>query len=191
MIIDASWRLSWLRDYLFSEKIIFGNFKDVPPKHITNIVASTICPSTTWKDLDWLRKEWDRPLIIKGILSKEDARIAVDHGVDGIIVSNHAGRQLESAPGTLEVLPEIVDVVEDSVEVYFDGGIRRGGDVLKAIALGARACLIGRAYMWGLTIGGEEGVVRVLEILRDEIDRTMALIGRSNLSEVDRSAVRM
>lgn len=188
--LNAIRKVSWLRDYLFGEKELFGNFKKVAKEDIGKIIYSTINPLTTWEDLDWLRKEWDRPLLVKGILSKEDAHLAVDHGVDGIVVSNHGGRQLDSAPSTIEVLPEIVDAIGNKLEIFFDGGIRRGGDVLKAIAIGARACLIGRPYMWGLAIGGEVGVARVLEILREEIDRTMALIGRTRLNEMDRTAIR-
>jgi L-lactate dehydrogenase (cytochrome) len=195
-ILDASWRFAWLRDFLLGEKALFRNLTGLVEAKSTAELGSFVKekmlnPAVSWNDLAWLRKEWDRPLVVKGILSAEDALRALDHGVDGILVSNHGGRQLESAPSTLEVLPEIVEAVDGRAEVFLDGGVRRGRDVVKAKALGARACLIGRPFLWGLALGGEEGVARVLEVYRDEIDRTLAMIGRSKFSEVDSSAVRV
>jgi isopentenyl diphosphate isomerase/L-lactate dehydrogenase-like FMN-dependent dehydrogenase len=122
-------------------------------------------------------------------MTMEDATIAVEHGVEGIVVSNHGGRQLDSTPATLDVLPEIVDAVRGRAEVFMDGGIRRGTDVLKAIALGARAVLVGRSPLWGLALGGAEGVQAVLEHLRKEFELAMALSGRSSLGQIDRSLV--
>ena len=144
----------------------------------------------TWKDVEWLRSLTNLPLLIKGILTAEDARLAIDHGVAGIVVSNHGGRQLDSAPATIEVLPEIVEVAHGRAEVYVDGGIRRGSDVLKALALGARAVLIGRPYIWGLAVGGEGGVARVLEMLKTELELAMALCGCTSIAAIDRSLVR-
>jgi isopentenyl diphosphate isomerase/L-lactate dehydrogenase-like FMN-dependent dehydrogenase len=130
------------------------------------------------------------PLLIKGILTAEDARLAVEHGVDGIVVSNHGGRQLDGSPPTLEALVEVIEEVDGRPEVLIDGGVRRGTDVLKALALGARAVMVGRPIVWGLAAAGEEGVARVLKILRDEFDLAMALSGCRSVSEILPSLVR-
>jgi 4-hydroxymandelate oxidase len=146
-------------------------------------------PGLTWDDVAWLRSLSPLPVLLKGIVTAEDAALAVDAGVDGIVVSNHGGRQLDWAPATLDALPEVVEASEGRVEVFMDGGIRRGSDVLKALALGARAVLVGRPYLWGLAAGGEPGVRRVLEILRDEMALAMALAGRRSVADIDRSLV--
>jgi isopentenyl diphosphate isomerase/L-lactate dehydrogenase-like FMN-dependent dehydrogenase len=146
-------------------------------------------PGATWDDLDWLRNRWSGPLVIKGILTAEDAERAVQAGVDGIVVSNHGGRQLDGTAATLDALEEVVDTVGDRAEVLLDGGVRRGTDVVKALALGARACLIGRPWLFGLAADGEQGVFTVLDILRTELDRTLALLGRPSIAELDASAV--
>src|SRR5262249_6639017 len=145
----------------------------------------------TWEALDWLRSVTTLPILVKGILTAEDARLAVQHGAASIIVSNHGGRQLDGVAPTIEVLPEIVAAVEGRCEVYLDGGIRRGTDVLKALALGARAVLVGRPVLWGLAANGEDGVVHVLDLLRTELELTMALAGRPTLASIDRSLVRL
>jgi len=145
----------------------------------------------TWESLSWLRSITSLPILLKGILTAEDALLAIEHGMDGIIVSNHGGRQLDSALATIEALPEIVDVVAGRCEVYFDGGIRRGTDILKALALGARAVLVGRPVLWGLAANGAEGAYHVLEILRKELELAMALSGRPNLSSIDQTLVKM
>ena len=126
---------------------------------------------------------------MKGVCRADDARRAVEHGAKGLVVSNHGGRQLDTAPPTCEVLPRVVDVVGDRCEIYVDGGIRRGNDVLKAIALGARAVLIGRPILWGLTVAGEQGALDVLEILRRELDEAMLLCGCTALKDINRSLV--
>ena len=141
----------------------------------------------TWDDVAWIRQRWSPPLLVKGLLSGPDARRAVEAGADAVIVSNHGGRQLDGAPATATVLPEVVDAVGDAAEVLVDGGIRRGGDVVKALALGARAVLVGRPYLYGLAVGGQHGVERVLEILRTEMARTMRLLGCGSVAELDRS----
>jgi isopentenyl diphosphate isomerase/L-lactate dehydrogenase-like FMN-dependent dehydrogenase len=146
--------------------------------------------SLTWRDLEWLRSESSLPLLVKGVLTAEDALLAAEHGAAGVIVSNHGGRQLDGVPATLDVLPEVVEAAGERVEVLLDGGIRRGIDVLKALALGARATLAGRAILWGLAAGGEEGVVRVLELLRAEIAGGLMLLGCSRPDEVSRAHVR-
>jgi L-lactate dehydrogenase (cytochrome) len=191
-----SCRLTWVRDFLLGQKITFRNLVDLAEtddvKALATLLKNTILnPAATWDDLIWLRQVWDRPIIIKGIMSADDAVRAVDHGADGILVSNHGGRQLESSPSTLDALPEVVEAVGDQAEIFLDGGIRRGRDVVKAKALGARACLIGRPYLWGLAVGGQAGVAHILEVFRDEIDRTLALIGQPKFSEVEHSAVRL
>lgn len=152
-------------------------------------VKEMLDPAVTWRDLVWLRSLTSLPIVVKGIMTMEDAKIAVEHGVEGIVVSNHGGRQLDSTPATLDVLPEIVEAVRGRAEVFMDGGIRRGTDVLKALALGARAVLVGRSPLWGLALGGAEGVHAVLEHLRREFALAMALSGRSSLGQIDRSMV--
>jgi isopentenyl diphosphate isomerase/L-lactate dehydrogenase-like FMN-dependent dehydrogenase len=152
-------------------------------------VKEMLDPAVTWRDLAWLRSLTSLPIVVKGIMTMEDAKLAVENGVNGIVVSNHGGRQLDSTPATLDVLPEIVEAVRGRVEVYMDGGIRRGTDILKAIALGARAVLVGRSPLWGLALGGAEGVRAVLDHLRKEFELAMALSGRSSLGQIDRSLV--
>jgi L-lactate dehydrogenase (cytochrome)/(S)-mandelate dehydrogenase len=134
--------------------------------------------------VDELRRIWTGPLILKGVLHPAEARAALDHGVDGLIVSNHGGRQLDGAPASVEVLPAIVEAVGDRIPVLLDGGVRRGADVVKAVALGARACLIGRPQLWGLAVAGEAGVAHVLDIYRREIDRVMGLCGVTRIADI-------
>lgn len=151
--------------------------------------ASLIDPSLTWKDIEWLRSASGLPIVIKGIVRADDARIALEHGVDGIIVSNHGGRQLDTAPATIDVLADIADAVGDKLQVFVDGGVRRGTDIVKALSLGARAVLVGRPILWGLAVDGEHGVSSVLGILRDELERAMALCGCPRVSAVTRDLV--
>ncbi len=160
-----------------------ANFTDEDPAEVD--------ASLTWKSLAWLRSLTSLPIVLKGILTAEDAVLAVQHGVDGIIVSNHGGRQLDSVSPSIEALLEVVQAVDGACEVYLDGGIRRGTDILKALALGARAVLVGRPILWGLAVNGAEGVRHVLEILRAELELAMALAGRPTLDSIDRSLVKM
>lgn len=160
-----------------------ANFGDEP-------VGNNFGSLRTWEALAWLRSFTSLPIVLKGILTVEDAHQAVEHGMNGIIVSNHGGRQLDGVPATLEVLPGIVEAVQGRCEVYLDGGIRRGSDVFKALALGARAVCVGRPILWGLAANGTDGVVEVLNILRTELERTMALSGCPTLSCIDRSRLR-
>jgi L-lactate dehydrogenase (cytochrome) len=145
--------------------------------------------TVTWSDLGWIRKIWKRPIVIKGIHTGDDARRAVDEGADAIVVSNHGGRQLDGVPATIRVLPEVVAAVGGRTEVLLDGGIRRGSDVVKALCLGARAVLVGRAYAYGLAAAGGPGVSRAVEILKTDVVRTMKLLGVKSLAELDRSYV--
>jgi isopentenyl diphosphate isomerase/L-lactate dehydrogenase-like FMN-dependent dehydrogenase len=151
-----------------------------------DIVDATI----TWRDLEWLRSTCALPLVVKGVLTAEDALLAAEHGAAAVVVSNHGGRQLDGVPATLDVLPEVVEGVGDRIEVLMDGGIRRGTDVLKALALGARATLAGRAVLWGLAAAGEDGVVQVLELLRSEVETGLKLLGCPRPEAVTRAHVR-
>lgn len=160
-----------------------------PGSSFSAYVHNLFDASLTWESVEWLRKFTKLPILLKGILTPEDARKAVSAGASGIIVSNHGGRQLDDAIATIDALPAITDAVGGSIEVFVDGGIRRGADVFKALALGARAVLIGRPYLWALAANGEQGVRDVLEILRSELELTMALAGRPTISAIDRSAI--
>lgn len=143
-------------------------------------------PALSWNDVEWIKKRWGGKLILKGILDEEDARLAADSGADALIVSNHGGRQLDGAPSSIEALPAIVQAAGHRIEVWMDGGIRSGQDVLKAVALGARGTLIGRAFLYGLGAMGEAGVTKTLQIIRNELDLTMAFCGRTDIRDVDR-----
>jgi L-lactate dehydrogenase (cytochrome) len=143
----------------------------------------------TWEDMTWMRKHWPGPIVIKGLLTGDDARRAVDAGAAAVVVSNHGGRQLDGVSPSLRALPEVVAAVNGQVEVLMDGGIRRGSDIVKAICLGAKAVLCGRAYAYGLAAAGEAGVARALEILRADVDRTLKLLGCTSIAELDRSYV--
>jgi 4-hydroxymandelate oxidase len=152
--------------------------------------ASLIDPAFRWSDLAWLRSLSALPIVLKGLVRADDAVRAVESGVDAVVVSNHGGRQLDSAPASLRVLPEIAQAVAGRAEVYLDGGVRRGSDLVKAIALGARAVLIGRPILWGLAAEGENGVGRVLSLLRGEFDNAMALCGCRSVDEITADLVR-
>ncbi|MEU9080157.1 alpha-hydroxy acid oxidase [Kitasatospora sp. NPDC048538] len=146
-------------------------------------------PTLTWADLAWLRERTRLPLVLKGVLTAEDARLAAEHGVDAVLVSNHGGRQLDGALPALAALPEVVDAVPADLPVLLDGGVRTGTDVALALALGARAVLVGRPVFWGLATGGEAGVHHVLDLLREELEHTMALLGRPRLADLDRTVL--
>jgi L-lactate dehydrogenase (cytochrome)/(S)-mandelate dehydrogenase len=146
--------------------------------------------SVTWDDVRELRRRWPKTLILKGVLSREDALLAAEHGVDGIIVSNHGARNFDASPASIDVLAEIVDAVEGRMSVIFDSGVRRGSDVLKALAIGADAVMIGRATLYGAAAGGQAGAARALEILKEEISASMAMLGVTSLAEIDRSYLR-
>jgi isopentenyl diphosphate isomerase/L-lactate dehydrogenase-like FMN-dependent dehydrogenase len=149
-----------------------GNFHDA--------LGDVVDPTITWRDLEWLASLTDLPIVVKGILTSEDARLACQHGVAGVVVSNHGGRQLDGAAASLDALPEVVETCAGEVTVLLDGGVRRGSDVVKALALGARAVLVGRAPLWGLVVDGEDGVRRVLELLREEVALGLTLLGCSS-----------
>ncbi len=154
-------------------------------------ISRMMDPALTWKDLAWFRSIADMPMLIKGILTAEDARLAVEQGVDGIIVSNHGGRQLDTALATMTALPEVVEVVDGRAEVYVDGGVRRGTDVLKALALGARAVLVGRPILWGLALEGADGVRQVLQMLRHELEEVMLQAGCPTIPSITRTLLNL
>jgi isopentenyl diphosphate isomerase/L-lactate dehydrogenase-like FMN-dependent dehydrogenase len=193
-ILDFARHFSWLFDVGLGPRIAFRNFEGTKAAAtdavtITEFIAGQYDLTVNWRDVEWFKSAWGGPVLLKGILSVEDARLAAAHGADGVIVSNHGGRQLEGAVSAVHALPAIADAVGDRLEVVLDGGIRRGADVVRARALGARACMIGRAWLYGLASAGQAGVERALEILRDEIDVTLTLLGRPTLAEVDRDAL--
>lgn len=185
----------WIRDVPIGGKpLTFGNLeKAVPdarsPAAFRHWVDAQFDPSVTWDDIAWVRENWTGRLLVKGVLDPEDARRAIEVGVDGIVVSNHGGRQLDSVPSTARALPDVVDAVGGQVEVLVDGGVRTGLDVVKMVALGAKAVLIGRAWAWSVAAGGEAGVRHVLAILKADIDVALGLIGRTSLADVDRSVL--
>jgi isopentenyl diphosphate isomerase/L-lactate dehydrogenase-like FMN-dependent dehydrogenase len=152
-------------------------------------VFELLDPTLTWPDLEQLVSECDLPVLLKGVQTAEDARLAADHGAAGVVVSNHGGRQLDGVAATIDLLPEVVDAVGDEVEVLMDGGVRRGTDVLVALALGARAVLMGRPALWGLAVAGEEGARHVLELMRAEIGLALALLGCASSEDVTRAHV--
>jgi L-lactate dehydrogenase (cytochrome) len=181
----------WVTHLLRGPEITFVNFKDLAPgskgmalmRWVNDELTN---PAAEWSELQWLRRLWPGPLVVKGVLTVEDARAAVREGADAIVVSNHGGRQLDGTPATAEVLPRVVDAVGDRTEVLMDGGVRRGDDILKALALGARAVLVGRPYWWGLAAGGARGVRDVIDVFRNELDMAMALSGRPTVDSVGR-----
>jgi L-lactate dehydrogenase (cytochrome) len=184
----------WIRDVpVKGQPLTFGNLENaVPgarsPAAFRDWVDAQFDPSVTWDDIAWVRSNWRGRLVVKGVLDPEDARRAVDAGVDGIVVSNHGGRQLDSVPSTARALPAVVEAVGDQVEVLADGGVRTGVDVVKMVALGARAVLIGRAWAWAVALG-EAGVRHVLEVIKADIDVALALTGQTSFAGVDRSAL--
>lgn len=185
----------WMREVAIGGRpLSFGNLIGIAPgaqtiDEVKKWVDTQFDPTVTWQDLEWIRQHWPGPLIIKGILATEDAREAAERGADAIVVSNHGGRQLDSAPSTISMLPRIVEAVAGRVEVLLDGGIRSGQDVLKAMALGAHACLIGRAWVYGMAARGEPGIDDILRIIRRELDIAMALTGTTSLAQINRETL--
>lgn len=193
--LDIIGHPGWVRRVgIGGRPLTFGNLEDaVPgarsPEDFKDWVDSQFDPSVTWEDVAWVREHWEGPLVIKGILDPEDARRAADAGADGVVVSNHGGRQLDSVPSTVTALPAVAEAVGDRIEVLADGGIRTGLDVVKMLSLGAKAVMIGRAWAWAVAAGGEQAVSRMLEGLRSDIDVALALTGRRSVGELDRSAL--
>jgi L-lactate dehydrogenase (cytochrome) len=191
MMTKPRWCLGMLGTKRHSFGNLVGHVKDVSDlKSLAAWTNEQFDPRLSWADVDWVRERWGGKFILKGIMEVEDAQLAVQHGADAIVVSNHGGRQLDGAPSSIRALPAIVEAVGDRCEVWMDGGIRSGQDVLKAWALGARGTMIGRAMAYGLGAMGETGVTRALEILHKELDVTMAFCGHTQLKNVDRSILR-
>ena len=185
-------RPGWLASFLLDGGIPALPNVVIPgkgPMPLVDVAAALAESAVTWSDLTWIREVWRGPIIVKGVLTADDARRAVNEGAAAISVSNHGGRQLDCVPASLRVLPEIVKAVDGQIEVLMDGGIRRGTDIAKALCLGARAVLCGRAYAYGLAAAGEVGVNRAIEILRTDLDRTLRLLGCANVGELNRSYV--
>jgi L-lactate dehydrogenase (cytochrome) len=187
---EAALHPGWWFDLLTTEPLEFASLNRFEGT-VAELVGKMFDPSATIADVSWLRSIWDGPLIVKGIMTVADARAAVDAGADAVIVSNHGGRQLDKAPTPFEVLPAVVDAVGADVEVYVDGGILSGSDVVAAVASGARGALVGRAYLYGLMAGGERGVQKTADILRAEIAGTMALLGVTRVCDLRREHVRL
>jgi L-lactate dehydrogenase (cytochrome) len=159
------------------------------PLAAIDVASALESAQVSWTDLKWIREQWNGPIVMKGVMTAEDAKRSVDHGAQGIVVSTHAGRQLDGVAGSLRVLPGIVEAVGDKIDVIFDGGIRRGSDVVKAIGLGAKAVLLGRGYAYGMAAAGDAGIERAIEIFRADIIRTLKLLGCTSISQVDSSYV--
>lgn len=195
-VLDGLVHPAWTWDFVRSEPIRFANVVGASvgdgsdAVSLSGFVASQFDPSLKWSDIGWFRERWDGRVVLKGIQTVEDARIALDHGVDAIAVSNHGGRQLDGAPVPIELVEPVVDAVGDRLEVYCDGGIRRGSDIVKAVALGATAAMAGRAYLYGLGAAGERGVDHVIGLLGDDVERVMTLLGATSVADLGRDHVR-
>jgi isopentenyl diphosphate isomerase/L-lactate dehydrogenase-like FMN-dependent dehydrogenase len=185
-------RPGWVAAYLMDgglHKLPNVILPDEGPMALIDVAAALAESVVTWQDFRWLREVWPGPIVAKGVLTGDDARRAIDAGAAGVVVSNHGGRQLDGVSATLRVLPEIVKAVDGQIEVLMDGGVRRGGDIVKAICMGARAVLVGRAYAYGMAAAGAPGVTRAITILRADLERTLKLLGCTSISELDQSYV--
>ncbi|MEU4291352.1 alpha-hydroxy acid oxidase [Kribbella sp. NPDC026596] len=189
-VLDASLHPAWWANLLTTRPLTFASLSNWDGT-VAELLDKLFDPTMTIEDLNWLRSIWDGPLIVKGIQTVEDARRVVDAGADAIVLSNHGGRQLDRAPTMLRILPEVRKAVGTDAEIYLDTGIMSGADIVASIALGADACLVGRAYLYGLMAGGERGVARAAEILTKEVRRTMALLGVSRVADLNPSHVRL
>ena len=193
-LIDIATKPAWAFSILKGKRKTFGNLAGhvrgmENVKSLAQWTASQFDPTLNWKDVEWVKSVWPGKLILKGILDAEDARTAARTGAAALIVSNHGGRQLDGAPSSISALPKIVDAVGGDIEVMFDGGIRTGQDVLRALALGARSCMVGRSYIYGLGAAGEAGVAKAIEFLGKELDVSMALTGVNSVKDVDRRVI--
>jgi L-lactate dehydrogenase (cytochrome) len=194
--IDIATKPAWALRVLLGKRRTFGNLAGRMSAGdnlgtLSEWIASQFDPAVTWRELDWIRSLWPGKLIIKGILEADDARTAAGMGVDAMVVSNHGGRQLDGAPSTISVLPEIVDAVAGRCEVWFDGGVQSGQDMLRALALGASGCLIGKSFLYALAAMGGAGVTLALNIMRKELEVTLALTGCTDIAKVDASILRL
>jgi L-lactate dehydrogenase (cytochrome) len=188
-VIDIATKPAWVLRMLRGKRRTFGNLAGHAPgmkdaSSLSAWIAKQFDPALTWKDVEWIKSLWPGPLILKGILDVEDAKLAAQTGASAIVVSNHGGRQLDGACSSISMLPKVSDAVGSEIEVMFDGGIRSGQDVMRALALGARSCMIGRAYVYGLGAGGQAGVEKAIDIIGKELDVTMALTGVTSVNEI-------
>jgi L-lactate dehydrogenase (cytochrome) len=193
-LIDIATKPAWALGVLHGKRKTFGNIAGHYPgmANVTVLskwIAEQFDPALSWKDVEWIKSLWPGKLILKGILDVEDARIAAKTGAAALVVSNHGGRQLDGASSSIAMLPPIAEAVGADIEIMFDGGIRSGQDIMRALALGARSCMSGRAYIYGLGAGGQAGVARAIEILRSELDVSMALTGVNSIAEIDRRVI--
>ena len=189
--LDGARHPHWWWRFLTGDVLTFENVSDraATPSGVMAFLTAQFDPSVEWHDIEWMREAWGGPFVLKGIMDPDDARRATEVGVDAMIVSNHGGRQLDESPATIEALPRVIDAVGGRAEVMLDSGIRRGRDIVKALALGARACLVGRAYLYGLGVAGERGVDTAIAMLGDEIRRALQLVGARTIADLDRSMV--
>jgi L-lactate dehydrogenase (cytochrome) len=189
-IVDGILHPTWTWSFVRAEPIKFANVvgsgkgDGSNPIKLADYINSQFDPSLSWSDLEWIRSVWDGPIVLKGVQTVADARLAVDAGIEAIALSNHGGRQLDSAPAIIELVAPVADAVGGQVEIICDGGMRRGADIVKAVARGANACMAGRAYLYGLGAAGERGVDHVLKMLDTDVRRTMALLGVTSIAEV-------
>lgn len=193
-VLDIASKPAWVASVLMGKRKTFGNLEGRLPgmsgvKSLSQWISGQFDPTLSWKDVDWIRSLWPGKLIIKGLLDPEDAKEAAKTGAHSIVVSNHGGRQLDGAPSSISALPRIAEAVGSQVEVLFDGGVQSGQDVLRALALGARGCLIGKAFLYGLGAGGEAGVRTAIEVIRKELDISMALTGVNSVAEITRDVL--
>jgi L-lactate dehydrogenase (cytochrome) len=190
-LIDMATKPGWVFSVLSGKRWTFGNLDGHVKgmegvKSLAQWVGSQFDETLSWRDVEWVRSVWPGKLIIKGILDVDDAKLAAKTGAAALVVSNHGGRQLDGTASSISVLPKVADAVGSEIEVMFDGGVRSGQDVLRALALGAKSCLVGRAYIFGLAAGGEAGVAKAIEIIRKELDVSMALTGVSHVPDIGR-----
>ena len=196
MILDGILHPAWTLDFITHEPLVFANVVDHTDKGVTDAipmaqhVMQNFDQRLSWSDVEWLQSIWSGPIVLKGIQTVDDALRAVDAGVQGIGLSNHGGRQLDDAPSPIELVEPVAQEVQGRAAIICDGGVRRGSDIVKAIALGADACSIGRPYLYGAAAAGERGVDHVLQFFREGLERTMALTGRRSIAEIDRDVIR-
>jgi L-lactate dehydrogenase (cytochrome) len=194
-IVDGALHPGWTISFMRSEPIRFANVVGLDvgdgasPVTLSEYINTQFDPALSWDDVDWLRSVWDGPIVVKGIQTVDDAVVAAEHGVEAVCLSNHGGRQLDGAPAILPMVAPVVDAVDGRAEVICDGGIRRGSDIVKAVAAGATSAMAGRAYLYALGAAGERGVERLLEWFRDDITRTMSLLGVGRVDDLDRTLV--
>lgn len=195
-LVDGALHPAWTWAFIRSEPIVFANVAGSTNADgstavtLSEYINSQFDPSLSWSDIEWMRANWNGPVVLKGIQTVEDAKLAVEHGIDAIALSNHGGRQLDTAPAPIELVEPVARAVGGSTEIYCDGGVRRGSDIVKALALGATACMTGRTYLYALAAGGQRGVEFVVDQLRNATKRTMALVGAGSVSEITRDLIR-